>query len=280
MGARLPAHRASARRRVLHPAQPPPSAGTSLALGRARDEVVGQSQAAPPSPAGDGPSLSCCVFVRCRAPSAGMGEVARNKGWRKVVFSSHQLPLAAGKKGALCLETAATPTKPRTGLCAAEPHVTARSGLAQNGPCSPLPVLPSPSRLYAGSASWLSKGLSVWPGMGMKSQPGNAPLCAAPRSPPRGQSTAAVAGGAARPCLRCSHPNTRRARSQLGLTRIGGSGARLGVVPRKRSRGCGRAHAHPFTGITPLLYQGVPVLGWFLPAESVPGIPGLCPEAP
>lgn len=75
-------------------------------------------------------------------------------------------------------------------------------------------------------------------------------------------------------------PNTRRARSQLGLTRIGGSGARLGVVPRKRSRGCGRAHAHPFTGITPLLYQGVPVLGWFLPAESVPGIPGLCPEAP
>lgn len=180
MLARLPAHQASARRGVLHPAQPPPSAGTSLALGKATDEVMGQSQAAPPSPVEDGPSLSCSIFVQFQAPSAGTGEVARNKGWRQVVFSSHQLPLLAGKKGALCLGTAATPSKPRTGLRAAEPHVIYGSGLAQNGPCGPLPVQSSPSQLCAGSTSWLSRGWSVWPRMGMRSQPGNAPLCAAP----------------------------------------------------------------------------------------------------
>lgn len=172
---------------------------------------MGQSQAAPPSPVGDGPSLSCSVFVQFQAPSAGMGEVARNKGWRQVVFSSHQLPLLAGKKGALCLETAATPTKPRTGLRAAEPPVMYRSSLAQNGPCSPLPMLSSPSQLCAESISWLSKGWSVWPGDGDEITAWECTLCTAPQSPLCGQSTAAVAGGAACPCLSCSPQNTSRA---------------------------------------------------------------------
>lgn len=55
----------------------------------------------------------------------------------------------------------------------------------ENGPCSPLPVLSSPSRVGAGSTSWLSKGSSGCPGMGMKSQAGNAPLCAAPLGKPQ-----------------------------------------------------------------------------------------------
>lgn len=115
--------------------------------------------------------------------------------------------------------TAATRTKPRTGLRAAEPRVMDRSGLAQNGPRCPLPVLSSPSQLCAGSISWLSRGWSVWPEMGMRSQPGNAPLCTAPQSPPRGQTTAGVAEGSACPCRRCSPQNTLWGRGQLGLAR-------------------------------------------------------------
>lgn len=110
---RLPACQVGARRGILHPVQPSPSAGASPAAGRARDGGTKPGSSTEPRGGWTIFFSPAVYFVRCQAPSDGVREVPRNKGCRQVAFSSHQPPLFAGKKRALCLETAATPTKTR-----------------------------------------------------------------------------------------------------------------------------------------------------------------------
>lgn len=129
--AQLPVCRVSARQGILHPAQPPPSLGHPRL--REGPGTVGQSDAAPLSPTGRQTTVFSCIFVRRQTPSNGVCWGPQNKGCRQVVFSSHQPPLFAGKKEALCLETAATPTKTGTGHQRKRNHAYIQDNFARNG---------------------------------------------------------------------------------------------------------------------------------------------------
>lgn len=139
--------------------------------------------------------LFSCTCVQSRAPRAGMGEVARNKGWRQVVFSSHQLPLLAGKKGALCLGAAATPTKAGTGSVLQSPMSCTGAVWHKMVPAGPSQCYPHPHSSVQGAWPGSPRVGACGQGWGSITAWG----CAPHTAPRAGQSTAGLAEGAAGP---------------------------------------------------------------------------------
>lgn len=176
---------------------------------------MGQSQAAPLSPVGDGPSI---FLYMCPKPSTKSWD-GRGSTEQRLEAGCIQLTPATSacrEERSPLFGSSSYSHQSRHRLRAAEPHVMYRSGLAQNGPCWPLSVLSSPSQLCAGSMAWLSKGWSVWPGMGINHSLGMCPS----HSP---QSWAKHSWPGRRCCRPCS-PEPRWARCQPGCH---GSGALL-----------------------------------------------------